>query len=152
TELEALPGAGHTVLLPFLDARIRREKPVFLQLLAQLRVVLDQRPRNSEAHGARLPVHAAADDGCKDVELFSRFRQQKRPAHLGSERVGREVLVELSMVDGDGALARAKENAGGGSLAAARCVIFDACQDYATSIPFGCWAECGWSAPAYTFS
>src|SRR5881396_3358501 len=52
TELEALARASHAVLLAFLDARIRRQQAVFLQLLAQLRVVLDQRARDGEAHRA----------------------------------------------------------------------------------------------------
>src|SRR5829696_5560531 len=42
-ELEPLPGASQTVLLPFLHTRVRRQQTIFLQLLAQLRVELDQR-------------------------------------------------------------------------------------------------------------
>src|SRR5688572_22756629 len=37
-ELEALACAGQPVLLPFLDARVGRQQPVLLQLLAQLGV------------------------------------------------------------------------------------------------------------------
>src|SRR5437867_6208706 len=59
-ELEALTRASHAVLLPFLDARIRRQQPVLLQLLAELRVVLDKCSRDLEAHRAGLSVLAAA--------------------------------------------------------------------------------------------
>src|ERR687892_332042 len=52
-ELEPLAGASHTVLLAFLDARVRRQETVLLQLLAQLRVVFDERAGDAEAHRAR---------------------------------------------------------------------------------------------------
>jgi hypothetical protein len=63
--------------------------------------------------------------------------EQKRTAHDRPQHIGREVLVELSMINSDGALAGAEENAGGGRFATTRCVVFDAC-NYATSIFLGC--------------
>src|SRR2546423_8475479 len=126
--LQALARASHAVLLAFLDARIGREQPVLLQLLPQLRVVLDERARDRQPHRAGLSVLAAAGDRREDVELLARLRQEQRPPDLRPQRVGREVFVELSVVDGDGALDGAEENACGGCLATARCVIFDACQ------------------------
>src|SRR3990170_6575517 len=60
TELEALTGASHTVLLALLDARIRRQEPFLLERLAQLGVELDERPRDTETNRTRLAVHAAA--------------------------------------------------------------------------------------------
>src|SRR5687767_10774899 len=151
-ELEALARASHTVLLAFLDARVGRQEAVLLQLFAQLGVEGDERARDSELDGAGLAVDAAASHGREHVELLAHFRQQQRPLHLRAQGVGRKVALELAMVDGDGARAGAEEHAGGGCLAAGRCVIFVARQVYATSIFFGCWAECGCSAPAYTFS
>src|SRR5688572_1931663 len=68
-ELEPLPGASQTVLLAFLDSRIGRQQAVLLQLLAQLRVELDECPRDAEPHGARLSVDAAAGDGGEHVEF-----------------------------------------------------------------------------------
>src|ERR1041384_2486490 len=58
-ELEAFARASHAVLLAFLDARVGREQPVLLQLLATLPVVLDERPRHREAHRPRPGVGAA---------------------------------------------------------------------------------------------
>src|SRR5687767_10189850 len=56
TELETFPCAGHAVFLAFLDAGIRREQAVLLQLTAQFGVELHERARDTQAHGARLPV------------------------------------------------------------------------------------------------
>src|SRR4026208_2000940 len=69
TELEPFPGTSQAVLLAFLDARIRRQQPVLLQLLAKLRVELHECARNAEAHRARLAVDTAAGDRRQDVEL-----------------------------------------------------------------------------------
>src|SRR5437762_10849020 len=128
TELEALARASHAVFLAFLDPRIRRQQAVLLQLLAQLSVVVDQRARDGEAHRARLTVDTAAADRREDIELLARLRQEEWPPDLRPQRVGREIRLEFSVVDGDGPFAGAEENARGGSLATARCVIFDACQ------------------------
>src|SRR5256885_13456792 len=84
-ELEAFARASHAVLLAFLDARVGREQPVLLQLLAQLHVVLDERPRHREAHRARLAVDAAAGDGREDIELLAALGEEQRPPHLGAQ-------------------------------------------------------------------
>src|SRR5438876_867131 len=60
TELEALARASHAVLLAFLRPRVAREQPFVFQPLAQLRVVLDERPRDAQAQRAGLARHAAA--------------------------------------------------------------------------------------------
>src|SRR4029079_19308411 len=54
TELEAFTRSSHSVLLAFLDPRIRLQQSVFLQLLAEFRVVFDERPRDRELHRASL--------------------------------------------------------------------------------------------------
>src|SRR5215470_15509475 len=127
-ELEPLPRASQPVLLAFLDARIRCQQPVLLQLLSQLRVVLDERARNRQTDGAGLSGNTTSIDRGEDVELFAGLGEQQRSPHKRPQRVGREVLVELAVINSNGALARAEENAGGGRFATARCVIFDACQ------------------------
>src|SRR6185295_14641726 len=66
-ELEPLPRASQTVLLPFLDARVRRQQPVFLQLFPQLGVVFDEGPGDAEPYRSRLAVHAAAIHGRENV-------------------------------------------------------------------------------------
>src|ERR1019366_4407439 len=86
-ELEALACSRHAVLLAFLGARVAREEPVFLELLAQLQVVLDQRAGDAEAHRAGLPRDAAAGDGRQDVELVGGFGEHQRRANLGPQRL-----------------------------------------------------------------
>src|SRR5262245_2836437 len=82
-ELEALARASQSVLLPFLHTRVRRQEPVLLQLFAELRVELDERPRDSQPDGAGLAVHSAAGDGGEHVELLARFREHQGTSDLG---------------------------------------------------------------------
>src|SRR5690349_15467342 len=99
-ELEALPRSRHAVLLALLGAGVAREEAFGLQLLAQLRVVLHERARDAESHGARLARHAAAGDRRQHVELVGRFREHQRGLDLRSERFGGEERVERSVIDG----------------------------------------------------
>ena len=79
--------------------------------------------------GPRRPDHSRRRRRrCEDVELLTGFGQQQRTTNERPQRIGREVLVELAMINSNGALAGAKENSGGGRFAAARCVVFDVCQ------------------------
>src|SRR5688572_7312979 len=73
TELEALPCARPPRLLALLDARVGRQQAVLLQLLAQLAVELDEGARNTQAHGACLPVHPASGNRGQNVELLTCF-------------------------------------------------------------------------------
>src|SRR4030095_1932284 len=127
-ELEPLTGASQTVLLTFLDSRVGCQQSILLQLLPPLDIALAEGARNTELHGAGLTVDTTAIDRREDVELLAGLRQQERTAHLHAQRVRREELVELAMVNGDGALAGAEENACGRCLSAACAVVFDACQ------------------------
>src|SRR5262249_15788603 len=127
-ELEALARPSESVLLPLLDARIRRQETVLLQLLPQLGVELPHRPPAAAPHSASLSVHAAAVHRGEDVELVAGLRQQQRTLHLRAQRVGGEVLIEVSMVDSNDSLAGAKEDARSRCLATASCVVFDTCQ------------------------
>src|SRR4051812_25308452 len=102
-ELEALAGAGQTVLLPFLDARVGRQQPVLLQLLPEFRIELDERTRDAKANRARLAVDAATGHRRQDVELVRHLRQRERTPDVHPQRVGGEVVRELAVVDGDGA-------------------------------------------------
>src|SRR5262245_12508768 len=78
TDLEALARDIHTVLLALLGARIARQEPYGLELLAALAVVLDERPRDAESQGARLARHAAAVDRREHVELVGGLGQDER--------------------------------------------------------------------------
>src|ERR1700681_4244156 len=69
TELEAFPRSRHAVFLAFLGARIARQQSLFLELLAQLDVVFDERARDPEPHRAGLSRHTAAGHGRQNVEL-----------------------------------------------------------------------------------
>src|SRR5579872_4120224 len=127
TELEALAGSRHSVLLAFLGARVARQESFFLQLLAQLQVVLAERARDAEAHRAGLPGDAAAGDRRQHVELVGGLGQDERGLDLGAQGFAREERVELAAVDLDGARAGPEEHAGGRCLATARSVIFNCC-------------------------
>ena len=64
-------------------------------------------------YGTGLSVFAAAGHRGENVELVIHLRQQQRSPDLHAQRVGGEVVRELSVVDGDGAVAGAEENASG---------------------------------------
>src|SRR5262249_40374544 len=118
---------SHPVLLALLRASVARQETFFLQLLAKFQVVFDERARNTEAHCARLPRHAATVDRRQDVELVGGFCQPERPANLCSERLGGEERFEGALVDADGPGAGAEEHASGRCLATTCAVILDCC-------------------------
>src|SRR5947209_4543891 len=93
-ELEAFTRSRHAVLLAFLRARVAREEPFGLQLLAQLRVVLDQCACDAEPHGAGLARDAAARDRGEDVELVAGLGEDQRRLDLRAKRFGAEELLE----------------------------------------------------------
>src|SRR5436189_1530267 len=127
-ELEALARSGHAVLLALLRARVAREEPFVLQTLAQLEVVLDQRARNAQTHGARLSGHAAAGHRRQNVELVGGLGEDERGPNLRAERFSREERFEGPLVDADGPGSGPKEHAGGRCLAAAGSVVLHCCQ------------------------
>jgi len=141
TELEPFTSAGQTVFLAFLHPGVRHEQAVLLQLAAQLQVELAERARDAEAQCASLAVHPAPGHRRQDVELLAGLGELQRTPDLHAQRIGREVVLELSVVDGDGHNEGAKEHAGCGSFASTCGVVFDAGQNHATSIFLGCWAE-----------
>ncbi len=89
-----------------------REQPAFFQFLSQLGVVLDERARDPQSHGAGLAVDTAAGHGGHDVELLNGFGQQQRLSNLGSQCFGGEERLELAVIDGNDAFARPQEDAG----------------------------------------
>src|SRR5689334_4097867 len=111
TELEPLSRTSQTVFLTFLHTRVGREQSVLLQRLAQFRIDLDQRPGDAQPHRARLTVDAAAGHGDQHVELVGVLRQDERPPDVHPEHLGGEVVVELAVIDGDGAGAGPEEHA-----------------------------------------
>src|SRR5262245_53190560 len=112
-KLESLTRARQTVLLPFLDPGIGRQQSILLELLAQLGVELHQGAGNAEPHGTRLPIDATTVYGRENVELLPGLGQQQRTTNLRAQRVCREVTIELAVIDSNGALAWAEENACG---------------------------------------
>src|SRR5438094_3316704 len=99
TELEALARSRHAVLLAFLRARVAREEPLGLERLAQIGVVLHERARDAESHGARLSRDAATIDGGQNIELIGRFRENQRLTDLRAERFGWKERFERTVVD-----------------------------------------------------
>src|SRR5215510_4166983 len=117
-ELEALARASHAVLLALLGARIARQQPLGLELLAQLAVVFDECPCDAESQGPRLSRHAAAGDRREHVELIGGLGQHERRLDLRAQRFGRKERIERFAVDGDRPRSGAEEHAGGGCLPA----------------------------------
>src|SRR6185295_4674893 len=95
------------------------------QPFAQLEVVFDERPRNTEPYGARLARHAVVGDRRQDVELVGHLGQQERLPDLRAQRFGREKGVESAVVDADRARAGPEKDAGGRGLATPGSVILD---------------------------
>src|SRR5262245_60244731 len=104
-ELEAFARSRHAVLLAFLRTRIAREQPRLAQARAQLGVVVDQRARDAQAHGACLARHAAAGRRRQHVEALRRLRDDQRLTDRQAERLGGEADFNRLLVDGDRARA-----------------------------------------------
>ena len=75
-------------------------------------------------YAVQMPSYRGEFEG-KDVELVGRLGEQQRLAHLDPKRLGGEVVVELTTVDADAALAGPQEDACGRGLAPAGTVILD---------------------------
>src|ERR1035437_6778145 len=115
--LRCLAGLLQAVLLRFLLARVAGKEAGLLKRSPELGVHLDQRPGDAHTEGARLSGYAAAIDGDVDVPRLSRLGQPKRLGHQHAVGGRCEVLLELELIDGDGALARAEAHARHRSLA-----------------------------------
>src|SRR6267154_5698646 len=110
-ELEALARALLSVLLAFLHARIARQKSVLAQRRPQLRIEPRNRPRQSHAHRASLPAHAAAVRRHHYVHLVGNVRKLQRLDRVMLPRVIRKILFNRPAVDGKLAGAGTKEHA-----------------------------------------
>src|SRR5215207_3659899 len=104
-ELEALARASQTVLLALLHPRVGSEEAVLLESLAQLEVVAAERARDAEPDRAGLAVDATAGDRGEHVEALAGLGQHQRPAHVHAQLLGREELLELTVVHRDDARA-----------------------------------------------
>src|SRR5260370_1916289 len=110
-ELEALTRALLSVLLPFLHARIARQKSVLAQRRPQFRVEPRNGPRQSHAHRSRLPAHAAAMRRHYHVNLVGDIRKFQRLERVMLPRVIRKILLDGPVIDGELATPRTKEHA-----------------------------------------
>ena len=123
-ELEAFTGPGLSVLLTFLHTRIARQETVLLQDGAQRRVRDDQSSSNAVPHGARLAERSAPGERGDDIEPLERIGDLERLFDEDSNRVRREIILELPIIDDDFADAMRQTNPGYGRFAPARCGIF----------------------------
>jgi len=98
----------------------------------------EERAGDAEAHGASLAMLAAASDRRQHVESLAGLGQDQRPADVHAQLLGREEVLELTVVHRDDARAGAEEHTGCRRLAPAGCVVFGARQRYWTSIFAGC--------------
>ena len=103
-ELEALARASQAVLLPFLHARIRRQEPVFLEQpcgSSALNATSARAMPRRTAPACPLtppPATVASTSNCSPVSVTVNGR-----LHLHAQRLGREEVLELAVVDRDGA-------------------------------------------------
>src|SRR5436190_1128223 len=118
-ELRALTGLLETRLLALLHARVTCEEALALELAAQVRVGLHERPGDAVPQRDRLRRHASAVDLRDDVHARLVAGRLERLPRVPAERGTREVGVELLAVDGVGALPRLQDHAGHGALALA---------------------------------
>src|SRR5436190_774641 len=95
------PPAGflQSRLAALLRARIAREEPTLLELAAQLRIDLRERPGDAVAHGAGLAGDSPTVDTNSNVDLALVAGRQERLAHEGLVLVAREVVLDGPLVD-----------------------------------------------------
>src|SRR5713101_5902037 len=110
-ELEALARALLSVLLAFLHPGIARQKSVLAQRRAQLWIKSRYRSRQSHAHRASLPAHAAAMRRHYHVHLVRDIRKLQWLDRVMLPRVVREILFHRPAVDGELARSRTQEHA-----------------------------------------
>src|SRR6187551_1269443 len=98
-ELRSLAGLVQAGLLALDDARVARQEARPLQRHAQLRVGLDERPRDAVADGTRLPARPAAVHAHAQVErALHPGDLERRQGRLAVRRAG-EVLVDRAAVE-----------------------------------------------------
>src|SRR5687767_9979335 len=157
-ELEPGPRAALAVLLAFLHPRVARQKALFLELLAELRVVVGQRPRDPVANRPGLSRSSASPNPDVDVELLRRLDREERLLDDHLQDVVGKVVVEAPRVDRDRSGAGDAANARHRSLPAAGGLVLDFDRQLAsvrrgaavrpgTASAFGICASCGCEAP-----
>src|SRR5436190_2033069 len=102
--LRRLPGLLQTVLPTFLLAGVAGEVPLRFELCSKLWVQLDQGPGDTELHRARLTRHAATADRGYDVIVLLATDQTQRRDRDHAVHARREVIVDRSPVDREGAV------------------------------------------------
>lgn len=122
-ELEAASRFLAAVLLRFLHARIACEEPAGSQLFAQAIVILEQRASDAELDRAGLASDAAAVGAGTNIEPAIHREMDEWAADEDLQHRSTKILLEVSIVDADVALAGRQPDAGDRALAAARSVI-----------------------------
>src|SRR5919107_2031787 len=115
-ELRPLAGLLQAGLLALLHARVAREEAAPLELGAEVRVGLDQRPGDAVAQRAGLRAHAAAVHRGDDVHARLVADGLERLADRALQGVAREEVVERLAVDRVGAVTRLEDHARHGGL------------------------------------
>src|SRR5262249_30520814 len=125
-----------------------------LEGLAEVRIGLDERPRNPVPDRAGLAARTAAVDAHANVEgPFDAGHLQRRQRQL-AVREAREVLLDRLAVEPGRAVTRAQDHTRDRGLALAGSLVLGGLggSHHLTSSGCGAWASCGCSGPAYTFS
>src|SRR6266850_316434 len=157
-ELEPLARSGAARLLPLHHPRIPRQQSLLPQFLTVPLVGQAQRPRDREPHRPRLPRHPAAPTQGPHVEGAERVGRRERLLDVRHQRRPGKVVAQRAPVDVPLPRARREIHARHADLAAPHRVPAQlrryarAHRASARLSGSGCWAACGWSGPAYTFS
>src|SRR2546425_214428 len=158
TELEPLARARAARLLPLDHPRIPRQQSLFPQFLTVPLIRQAQRSRDREPHRPSLPGHPAAPAQRPHVEGAQRVGRRERLLDVRHERRPGEVIAQRAPVDVPLPRPRRQIDARHPDLAASDRVPAQlrrygrAHQASARLSGSGCWAACGGSGPAYTFS
>src|SRR5699024_2973800 len=115
-ELRSATGSLEAVLLALLHARIAGQVAGLLQDGAVLLVLLQHGAADAVADGAGLAGNAAAGHADHHVELILDAQQDQRSADDQLQGLQAEVVVQITVVDGDLAGAGVHANAGNGIL------------------------------------
>jgi len=126
-ELEALARAFLTVLLSLFDPRIAGNQSGLLQSRPQVRIELNQGPRNAMPDRTRLPGRTAAGNVNNHIKLVCGVRQLQRLANNHSQRLIGKILRKGFTIDQNVAAAGPQINAGSRSLAPSGTVVLNLC-------------------------
>src|SRR5262249_34655862 len=121
--LRGLAGLFQAGLLALDGPRVAGEEALALERHAQLRVGVDERPRDAVPRRASLSARTAAVEADPHVVAPLGLRDLERGGHLRAVHLAREVVLERAPVDPPAAVARPQDHARDRGLALAGALV-----------------------------